>query len=82
MKWNNGIIPNGNLTRSGRNVQPRWDGVEKGDLGDWIHMLTEQCRNAEIENLEDKLEKFDDTKAKIWAKEQNTRISGYVKSRK
>ena len=82
LKWKNGIIPDGTATRSGRNVQARWDGVEEGDLGDWMHMLAEQCRNEENYGSEDKLEKFDEMKAKIWAKEQNTRISGYLRNKK
>ena len=75
LKWNHGGIPSVSRTRSFRSIQCRWDGVETGDLGDWMHMLAEQYRNTEIN---DRMDKFDDFEARRWANAQNRRIRDLV----
>ena len=81
LKWANGIIPQGFGTRSLRQIQPRWDGVEKGDLGDWMHMIAEQHRNQIDNQVETQKRKFDDFSAQQWGKMQNERIYGFILER-
>jgi len=81
LKWANGIIPQGFGTRSLRQIQPRWDGVEKGDLGDWMHMIAEQHRNQIDNQVEIQKRKFDDFSAQQWGKMQNERIYGFILER-
>ena len=46
-----------------KQTQPRWDGVEKGDLGDGMHMIAEQHRNQLNNQVETQKRKFDDFSA-------------------
>ena len=79
LKWKNGIIPTNRSTREHENLRPGWTGADRKDIGDRMHVLTEEYRG--IQNDIQKHD-FDVPAALTWGRAQSKKISEHIKRSK
>ena len=79
LKWKDGVIPTSRRTRGKQELRPGWTGADKNDIGDRMHVLTEEYRGTinEIVRCE-----FDVPAATLWGRAQSLRISNHIKAQK
>ena len=79
LKWKDGVIPTSRRTRGRQQLRPGWTEADKNDIGDRMHVLTEEYRGIINEIVRGE---FDVPTALTWGRAQSLRISQHIKAQK